>query len=91
MRIIVDRKRCEANAVCVDVAPQMFSLDERDHLRVRDPGTKDRAAQAAAHKAVRLCPRHALRIDERPVPAGSEDSRSTEATLSDGHSSAEGR
>ncbi|MFE3618116.1 ferredoxin, partial [Streptomyces anulatus] len=34
MKIIVDFDRCEANGVCVGIAPDMFELDDDDQLTV---------------------------------------------------------
>ncbi|MBL7508020.1 ferredoxin, partial [Escherichia coli] len=30
MRVIVDRDRCEGNAVCLGIAPDIFDLDDED-------------------------------------------------------------
>jgi ferredoxin len=32
MNIEVDRERCEANGVCVGMAPDVFDLDDQDSL-----------------------------------------------------------
>jgi len=31
MRVEVDRDRCEGNAVCVGIAPDLFDLDDEDY------------------------------------------------------------
>lgn len=59
MRIIVDRDRCEGNAVCVGIAPDLFELDDDDYVVVtKDPIPADRVA--AAEQAIAECPRAAL-------------------------------
>ncbi len=63
MKIVVDYDLCEANARCMEVAPDLFKVDEEDnlHILVEAPG-EDR--RAAVEEAVRLCPRQALAIQE---------------------------
>jgi len=59
MRIAVDHDLCEANAVCVGLAPDVFSLDDNDLLHIADvpEGREDRV-----NKAVDRCPRAALSV-----------------------------
>ena len=59
VRVIVDRDRCEGNAVCLGVAPDMFDLDDDDYAVVKlDPIPPDREEQA--ERAIVECPRAAL-------------------------------
>jgi ferredoxin len=59
MRVEVDRDRCEGNAVCVGIAPDLFDLDDEDYAVIKaDPvpeGQEDLAEQSVAE-----CPRAAL-------------------------------
>ena len=59
MRVEVDHDRCEGNAVCVGIAPDLFDLDDEDYAVVKaDPvpdGQEDLAEQSIAE-----CPRAAL-------------------------------
>lgn len=42
MRVEVDRDRCEGNAVCVGIAPDLFELDDEDYAVVKsDPVPAD--------------------------------------------------
>ncbi len=61
MRIRIDEELCEGNAVCMKVAPAVFTVgdDDKAHLLVAEPGEDQRAAVEAA---VRRCPRQALSI-----------------------------
>ena len=34
MKVVVDYDLCEANAVCVDQAPEVFRVDENDNLHI---------------------------------------------------------
>ena len=59
MRVVVDRDRCEGNAVCVGIAPDLFELDDEDYVMVtKDPIPADEAA--LAEQAIAECPRAAL-------------------------------
>ncbi|GGN84269.1 ferredoxin [Nocardia rhizosphaerihabitans] len=61
MKIIVDFDRCEANGVCVGIAPDMFELDDDDLLHVTDAEV-DADRVADAEEAVAQCPKAALRL-----------------------------
>jgi ferredoxin len=69
MRISVDRERCEANQVCMRVAPEAFRIDEKDHLHVLveevAPHLRERV-----ERAVKLCPRQALALVAETDVAG---------------------
>ncbi len=59
MRVAVDRDRCEGNAICVGIAPDLFELDEDEYVRVTvDPIPADR--EELALQAIADCPRAAL-------------------------------
>ncbi len=63
MKIIVDYDLCEANAVCMSKAPDVFKVDDEDnlHILIENPpeGLRDKVEEA-----VRLCPRQALSLSE---------------------------
>ena len=59
MRIVVDRDRCEGNAICVGIAPDLFVLDDDDYVMVtKNPIPADE--EALAEQAIADCPRAAL-------------------------------
>ena len=59
MRVEVDRDRCEGNAVCVGLSPDLFDLDDEDYAVVKaDPIPADK--EELAEQAVAECPRAAL-------------------------------
>lgn len=64
MKIVVDRDLCEANGVCVRLAPRAFELDDDDvlHLRVLEPA--DASQRAAIDAAIAGCPKGALAWSE---------------------------
>ena len=59
MRVEVDHDRCEGNAVCVGIAPDVFDLDDDDYAVVKaDPVPADQEARhRAGHR--RVSPRRA--------------------------------
>jgi ferredoxin len=63
MRVIVNYDLCEGNAVCMEVAPEVFVVGEDDKTRllIERP---DEALRAKVSVAVRRCPRQALAIEE---------------------------
>ena len=63
MRVIVDLQRCEANALCMGVAPEVFELTDDDVLIVLDEHP-DESLRDAVQTAVRQCPRQAISIEE---------------------------
>ncbi len=62
MKVIVDMDRCEGNAVCMKVCPEVFEVgdDDRAHLRIANPGEELRTK---VETAVRRCPRQAIAIE----------------------------
>jgi ferredoxin len=59
VRVEVDRDRCEGNAVCLGVAPDIFDLDDEDYAVVKlDPVPVDQ--EELAEQAIAECPRAAL-------------------------------
>ena len=63
MKVVVDFDLCEANAVCMDVCPQVFKVDDDDvlHILIEEPGEELRSK---VEESVRLCPRQAISIDK---------------------------
>ena len=59
MRIVVDRDRCEGNAICVGIDPELFQLDDEDYVMITaNPIPAD--AEERAEQAIAECPRAAL-------------------------------
>ena len=63
MKIVVDYDLCEANAVCMDVCPECFRVEEDDSLTVlvEEPG---KPLRDKVEEAVRLCPRQAISLKD---------------------------
>jgi len=62
-RIVVDRNRCEANAVCEKIVPEVFLVSEKDYLQVLQAEVADDLVEKV-RRAVKRCPRAALSIEE---------------------------
>lgn len=62
----MDHDECEANAVCVGIAPEMFDLDDDEqlHILIEEP---DGELAERAREAVDSCPKRALFIKEPSV------------------------
>ena len=59
MRVKVDRDRCEGNAVCLGIAPDIFDLDDEDYAVVKiDPIPAEQ--EDLAEQSIAECPRAAL-------------------------------
>ncbi len=63
MKIVIDYDLCEANALCMEAAPEVFRVEEDDTLTVliEEPGEELRAK---VEEAARLCPRQAITLME---------------------------
>ncbi|WP_437589399.1 ferredoxin [Sorangium sp. So ce1000] len=59
MKIVVDWDRCEANAVCMRAAPEVFRVDDNDNLHVLVEDVPPELL-AKVENAVRRCPKQAL-------------------------------
>ena len=59
MKIEVDWDRCEANGVCVLLAPDLFELDDADNLQFAADGVPA-DQEGVLRDAIAQCPRAAL-------------------------------
>jgi ferredoxin len=62
-KIVVDYNRCESNARCMQVAPDIFEVRDDDKLYVLNENPPD-SARERVMKAVRVCPKQALAVVE---------------------------
>ena len=62
LRVIVDYDLCEANAHCMQAAPEVFELDGDDKLHLLQERPSE-SLWAKVEKAVRLCPKGALKLE----------------------------
>jgi len=62
VKIIVDYDLCEANAVCMAEAPEVFKVDDDDNLHVLNESPPEEL-RTKVEAAVRLCPKQALKLE----------------------------
>lgn len=63
MRVIVDYDKCESNAMCMAIAPEVFEVRDDDFLYVliESPGEELREK---VELAVKRCPKQAISLGE---------------------------
>lgn len=61
MKVVVDYGLCEANAICMGINPEVFEVDDNDHLTILRPEITAET-EHDVEEAVRRCPRQALSI-----------------------------
>jgi ferredoxin len=68
MKVTVDAVACEANAVCVRLVPQVFSIHEdeegEDYLAIAGDGEVPPEFADGVRDAVTRCPKMALTLGE---------------------------
>ena len=62
MRVTVDLDRCEANAICMGIAPDVFDLDEDDNLHLLQENPPEEYRERM-EQAVRRCPKQAIALE----------------------------
>ncbi|GLW06231.1 ferredoxin [Microtetraspora sp. NBRC 13810] len=63
MKVKVDYLVCEANGVCMGLAPEVFDLDDEDQLHVLLPEPPADLSDRVRH-AARSCPKAAISLEE---------------------------
>ena len=62
MRVVVDYDRCESNAICMGMAPEVFEVRDDDNLYVLQENPPEEL-RAKVEQAVRSCPKQALSLE----------------------------
>jgi len=62
MRVVVDFDRCESNAVCMGIAPEVFEVRADDFLYVLQEEPPEEL-RAKVEEAARLCPKQAITVE----------------------------
>ena len=63
MKVTVDKAMCEANAVCAELVPEVFFVDDSDELTILSSEVPPELADRV-REAVRCCPKMALQLEE---------------------------
>jgi len=61
-KVVVDFDRCESNAVCMGIAPEVFEVRDDNFLYVLQENPPDELRDKV-EESVRQCPRQAISID----------------------------
>jgi len=61
-RIVLDPILCDGNGLCAEEAPDHFAFDANDELQIKE--TYDESEALAVERAVRACPKAALRLTD---------------------------
>ena len=62
MRVVVDLLKCESNALCMGVAPEVFQVGDDDQLVVLQE-TPDESLRPKVLEAARVCPKQAITVE----------------------------
>ena len=62
-RVVVDFDKCESNALCMGVAPEVFEVRDDDFLYVLNENP-DESMRAKVEEAARRCPKQAITIED---------------------------
>ena len=62
-RVVVDFDLCESNAICMQVAPEVFEVRDDDFLYILEEAPGE-ALRAKVDEAVQRCPKQAISIAE---------------------------
>ena len=65
VRIRIDFDRCSGHGRCYDVAPALFTDDERGYGQVKGKGTVTPETEEQARAAVLSCPERAVELSPR--------------------------
>lgn len=63
MRVVVDFDLCESNAICMQIAPDVFEVRDDDFLYVLDETPAD-DRRATLEEAVQRCPKQAIALED---------------------------
>ena len=63
MRVVVDFDLCESNAICMQIAPDIFEVRDDDFLYVFDE-TPSEDRRSNLEESVQRCPKQAISIEE---------------------------
>lgn len=62
-KVVVDYDLCESNAICMQVAPEVFEVRDDDFLYLLTE-TPDESLRSKVEEAVQRCPKQAIAIDD---------------------------
>ncbi len=63
MKIVVDFDLCESNAVCMQIAPDIFEVRDDDFLYILDEEPPEEQ-RAVVEECVQRCPKQAISVQD---------------------------
>jgi ferredoxin len=63
MRVVVDFDRCQSNAVCMGIAPDIFEVRDDGFLYILQENPSE-SSRSKVEEAVRSCPTQAISVEE---------------------------
>jgi ferredoxin len=66
IEVHVDRRRCEGHGLCIELAPELFDIDDDDVATVSQELLDERHS-AAVKAAAAACPRQAVSVSSHPL------------------------
>jgi ferredoxin len=63
MKVVVDFDRCESNAVCMGIAPEVFEVREDNFLYILQENPPDEM-RPQLEEAVMMCPKAAISLED---------------------------
>lgn len=61
MKVVVDYEKCDSNAICVGILPQVFEVRDDNYLYILDEAPPEEL-RARLEEAVRNCPTGAISL-----------------------------
>ena len=62
-KVVVDYDLCESNAICMQIAPEVFEVRDDDFLYLLTE-TPEEEQRAKVEESVQRCPKQAIKIAE---------------------------
>jgi len=62
-KVVVDYDLCESNAICMQIAPEVFEVRDDDFLYLLTD-TPDEALRAKVEESAQRCPKQAIKLAE---------------------------
>ena len=62
-KVVVDFDLCESNAICMDIAPEIFEVRDDDFLYVLDETPGD-DMRGKVEEAASRCPKQAIKLED---------------------------
>jgi len=67
-KVVVDYDLCESNAICMDIAPEVFEVRDDDFLYLLTE-TPDESQREKVQASVDRCPKQAIKLEELEADA----------------------